>query len=96
MVERDLRVLWDYVLQQATGITSLIVNPVVKANSFDLQPALMSFVEKDHFGGRPTKKPHILLRNFLAKCDTIKLNGVFADAIRLRLFPFSLADRTSD
>ena len=56
----------------------------------------MSFVEKDQFGGCPTKNPHIHLRNFLAKCDTIKLNGVSTNAIRLRLFPFSLMDKTSD
>ena len=36
------------------------------------------------------------LCKFLTKCDTIKLNGVTTDAIRLRLFPFSLRDRASD
>ena len=40
--------------------------------------------------------PNAHLRKFLAKCDTIKLNGVSDDAIRLRLFPFSLRDRASD
>jgi len=42
------------------------------------------------------RTPHIHLRNFLAKYDTIKLNGVSADAVRLRLFPFSLTDRAND
>jgi len=36
------------------------------------------------------------LRNFLAKCDAVKLNGVSTDVIRLRLFPFSLRDRARD
>ena len=36
------------------------------------------------------------LPKFLAECDTIKLNGVSTDAIRLRLLPFSLKDRASD
>ena len=88
--------LQDYVLPQATGLTSSIVNPAVEANNFELQPALVSFVEKNQFSGHPMENPHIHLRNFLAKCDTIKLNGVSADAIRLGLFPFLLTDRARD
>jgi len=47
MVERDARVLRDYVLPQATDITSLIVNPAVEANNVELRPAFVSFVKKD-------------------------------------------------
>ena len=96
MAEGDPRVLRDYVLSQATGLTSPIMNPAVEANNFELQPALISFVEQNQFGGRPLENPHLHLRNFLAKYDTIKLNGVSADTIRLRHFPFSLKDRASD
>ena len=42
------------------------------------------------------ENPHIQLHNFLVKCDTIKLNGVSANAIRSRLFPFSFKDKASD
>jgi len=72
------------------------VNPSIEANNFELQPALISFIEKNKFDGRPTKNRHLHLCNFLAKCDIIKLNGASANAIRLRLFPFSLKDRASD
>jgi len=96
MAERDLRVLRDFVLPQATGLTSPIVNPIIEANNFEFRPALISFVKQNQFGGHPIENPHVHLRNFLAKCDTIKLNGVSADAIRLRLFPFSLKDKASD
>ena len=96
MAKRDPRVLRDYVLPQATGLTSPIVNQAVEPNNFELRPALISFVEQNQFGGLPLENPHLHLRNFLAKCDTIKLNEVSADAIRLRLFPFSLKDRAGD
>ena len=33
------------------------------------------------------------ITNFLEICDTFRHNGVSDDAIRLRLFPFSLRDR---
>ncbi|XP_073064058.1 uncharacterized protein [Primulina eburnea] len=42
------------------------------------------------FGGSPSEDPNAHLENFLSICDTIKCNGVSTDAIRLRLFPFSL------
>ncbi|XP_048229383.1 uncharacterized protein LOC125369942 [Ricinus communis] len=34
--------------------------------------------------------------SFLEKCDTFKINNVSDDAIRLRLFPFSLRDRAKE
>ena len=75
MAEENPRMLRDYVLPQATGLTSSIVNPAVEANSFELRPTLVSFVEKDQFSGRPTENPHIHLHNLLAKCDTISSTG---------------------
>ena len=96
MVERDLRVMRDYILSQATDIASSIVNAAVEANNSERWPALVSYMEKDQFGGRPMENHHIYLRNFLAKRDTIKLNGVLADAIRLKVFPFLLTDKASD
>ena len=96
MAQEDNRVLRDYALPQASGITSSIVSPAVEANNFELNPALISFVEREQFSGHPSENPNAHLRKFLAKCDTIKINGASTDAIRLRLFPFSLRDRASD
>jgi len=96
MAERDPRVLRDYVLSQATGLTSPIVNPAVEANNFELRPALIYFVEQNQFGEGPTENPRLHLLNFLAKCDTIKLNRITPNAIRLTLFLFSLKNRASD
>ena len=33
------------------------------------------------------------IRNFIEICDTFKFNGVSEDAVKLRLFPFSLRDK---
>ena len=38
------------------------------------------------------ENPNNHITSFLEKCDTIKMNGVSNDAIRLRPFPFSLKD----
>jgi len=95
-MEEDHRALWDYALPQASGITSSIVSPEGEANNFELIPSLISFVEREQFGRHPSENPNVPLRKFLAKCDTIKINGMSNDAIRRRLFPFSLRDRASD
>jgi len=79
----DNRVLCDYTLPQASGVTSSIVSPTIEANNFELNPALITFVEQEQFGRHPLKNPNAHLRKFLAKCDSIKLNGVSIDATKL-------------
>ncbi|KAF7842415.1 uncharacterized protein G2W53_004713 [Senna tora] len=46
-----------------------------------------------HIWGSPIEDPNNHILNFLEICDTFKNNGVSDDAIRLRLFPFSLRDK---
>ncbi|KAF7800716.1 DNA-directed DNA polymerase [Senna tora] len=47
----------------------------------------------DSLGVHPLKHPNNHILNFLEICDAFKHNGVSDDAIRLRLFPFSLRDK---
>jgi len=83
-------------MAQSSSITSYIVNMIVEAHNFELQPALISLVKRDQFGGHPPENPNMHLRNFLLKCDTVKLNGLPTNGIQLRLLPFSLRDRARD
>ncbi|XP_062094211.1 uncharacterized protein LOC133800271 [Humulus lupulus] len=45
------------------------------------------------FSGMPTEDPHLHLRSFLEVSDSFMLQGVSEEALRLKLFPFSLRDR---
>jgi len=81
MAGHDQRMLRDYALPQASGITSSIVNPTVEANNFELSPVLITFMERDKFGGHPADNPNAHLDKFIAKCDTIKINRLSTEVI---------------
>ena len=73
--------------------TSSITRPAVDANNFELKPSFISFIKEDQFSGAPMENPNDHITSFLEKCDTVKINGATDEAIRLRLFPFSLRDK---
>jgi len=86
------RTLRDFIAPRVQGIASSIACSVVDANNFELKPALISMVHS-HFGVAPFEDPKLHLSVFLEVCDTLMLNGVSSDAIRLCLFPFSLSNK---
>ena len=44
-------------------------------------------------GGLPHEEPNVHLATFLEIADTVKMNGVAEDVIKMRLFLFSLRDK---
>ena len=62
------------------------------ANNFELKPALITMVQQHEFTGRPIKDPNEDLCRFLKMENTVKLNGVRPEVIKMHLFPFSLRD----
>ena len=71
---------------------SAVRQPAVEANNFELKPALITMVQHNQFTGHPTKDPNEHLGKFLRMANTVKLNGVRPEVIKLHLFPFSLRD----
>lgn len=64
---------------------------VVIANNFEIKPALITMIQTlIPFGGHLNDDPHVNINNFMEICDTLKINKVGANAIWLRIFPFSL------
>ena len=71
---------------------SVVRQPSVETNNFELKPALITMVQQNQFTGHPTEDPNEYLGRFLRMANTVKLNGVRPEVIKLHLFPFSLRD----
>ncbi|MEJ3702580.1 hypothetical protein, partial [Pseudomonas aeruginosa] len=58
-----------------------------------LRSALIFMVQQNQYGGLAIEDPNEHLLHFLEISNTVKVNGVSDDSIRMRLFPFSLKDK---
>ncbi|KAF7814830.1 uncharacterized protein G2W53_028799 [Senna tora] len=94
MTEQNNRNVSDYATPKLDGLQHSIRRPSIQANNFEIKPATIQLLQANgQFGGSPIEDPNNHILNLLEICDTFKHNGVFDDAIRLRLFPFSLRDK---
>jgi Retrotransposon gag protein len=91
--DEDNRLLKDFTTPRAGELNMGYTVPTVAANDFELKPALINMVSQNQFAGLAHEDPNQHLANFEEFCNTLKMNGVTPDAIKLRLFPFSLRDR---
>ena len=66
--------------------------PAIDANDFELEPALITMVQQNQYTGHSTEDPNEHLVQYLRIANTVKLNGVRQEVIKLQLFPFSLRD----
>ena len=71
---------------------STVRQPVIEASNFELKPALITMVQQHQFTSHPSEDPNEHMGRFMKMANTIKLNGVRPEVIKLQLFPFSLRD----
>jgi uncharacterized protein YggU (UPF0235/DUF167 family) len=58
--------------------------------NFEIKTRLIVMVQASPFRGKPNEDASTHLQQFLELCSSFTIRGVEEDAIRLRLFPFSL------
>ena len=80
---------WRPIIQEEY---SIVRQPPIEANNFELKPALITMVQQHQFTGHPSEDPNEHLGRFMRMTNTVKLNGVRLDVIKLQLFPCSLRD----
>ena len=83
---------WRPIIQEEY---SAVRQPPIEANNFELKPALITMVQQHQFTSHPSEDPNEHLWRFMRMENTVKLNGVRPDVIKLQLFPFSLRDVTT-
>ncbi|GKD66916.1 hypothetical protein Tco_1309024, partial [Tanacetum coccineum] len=72
------------------GIEDAIIVPAVLADQFELKPELLDFISNNPFFGLENDDPHSHIKRFYQITQTLRLNQVPDDVVKLILFPFSL------
>ncbi|GKE71186.1 reverse transcriptase domain-containing protein [Tanacetum coccineum] len=81
----------EELLQEPTdGVGDAIVVPPILVNQFELKISLLNLVTAIAFHGFENDDPHSQIRRFTKITQTVKLNNVQGDVVKLLLFPFSL------
>ena len=62
---------------------SIVRQPAIEANNFELKPSLITMVQQHQFIGHPFEDPNDHMRRFMRMTNTVKLNGVKPKVIRL-------------
>ena len=62
---------------------STVRQPAIEANNFELKAALITMVQQHQFTGHPFEDPNEHMRRFMRMENTVKLNGVKPEVIRL-------------
>ncbi|GKV24796.1 hypothetical protein SLEP1_g34363 [Rubroshorea leprosula] len=97
VANQAIRTLKEYASPSIEGTVSSIRRLAVKVNNFEIKPATIQMIQQSvQFCGLPSDDPNAHIANFLEICDTFKYNGVSDDAVRLRLFSFSLRDKAKN
>jgi hypothetical protein len=89
MAQKTLR---DYSAPSANQVPT---RPEVNTGgeNFEIKTGLITMVQDSSFCGKANEDASAHLQQFLELCSTFVIRGVSQDAIRLRLFSFSLLGR---
>ena len=87
--QRTLEDLWRPVIREEY---SVMRQPPIEVNNFELKLILITMVQQHQFTWHPSEVPNEHLGRFLRMENTMKLSGVNLEVIKLQLFPFSLRD----
>ena len=90
---QDNTKLCDFSNTSNDDFISTPIDPLIYAESFEINTALLNLVMKDQFAGLPSEDAPTHLNSFIDLCDMQKKKDVDNDIVKLKLFPFSLRDR---
>ncbi|XP_059290141.1 uncharacterized protein LOC132043695, partial [Lycium ferocissimum] len=91
--QRPARPIGTYDRPNIHGPRLGIRAPAVAANNFEIKSGLLNCIENNKYHGLAVEDPFDHLDKFDSYCGMSKTNGVSEDALKLKLFPFSLGDK---
>ena len=62
---------------------STVRQPAIEANNFELKLAMITMVQQHQFTGHPSEDPNEHMGRFMRMANTVKLNGVRLEVIKL-------------
>ncbi|KAL1209278.1 hypothetical protein V5N11_035343 [Cardamine amara subsp. amara] len=81
--------------QNARVIAMEIPTPPIMANNFEIKSSLINIVQNQRYNGLSLEDPLDHLDQFERLCQTVKMNGVAEESIKMILFRFSLRNKAS-
>ena len=73
-----------------------IAQPDVAAAEYEIKPNLVSMVQHDQYGGSASEDADMHLHNFTELCNMTRIKDYDIDALKWRLFPFSLRGKAKE
>ena len=71
---------WRTIIQEEYYV---VRQPAIKTNNFELKPTLITMVQQHQFTGHPPEDPNEHMGRFMRMANTVKLNGVRLEVIKL-------------
>ncbi|XP_018454079.1 uncharacterized protein LOC108825264 [Raphanus sativus] len=91
--QRQVRAIGAHDQPNIHGNRAGIRAPAVENNNFEIKSSLINMIQSNKYHGLALEDPLDHLDNCDRLCGTIKINGVSEDALKLKLFPFSLGNK---
>ncbi|KAK4269772.1 hypothetical protein QN277_022885 [Acacia crassicarpa] len=88
------KAMMEFGIPDLNKLTLAIAPPTINAGHFEIKSVMIQMLNvAGQFGGLPSEDPHLRFKTFLEVCDSFVILSIPPDAIRIKLFPFSLRDK---
>ena len=74
---------WRPIIQKEYFV---VIQPAIEANNFELKPAFITMVQQYQLTSHPSEDPNEHMGRFMRMANTVKLNEVRPEVIKLQLF----------
>jgi len=91
--QRQARAIGAYDQPHIHGHRLGIRAPAVENNNFEIKSGLFNTIKNNKYHGLAAEDPFDHLDKFDKYCGLSRTNGVYENAFKLKLFPFSLGDK---